>query len=216
MALGERAATAWNVIRLVGVELVRPLAPLSNGRPDGRDGVKHRLEDHRVVPICASQERGEQKPTPARHKVPLGAGFPTIRGVGSDDRAPLFAGIDAESRQARLQSTGLASPRRSSSVWCNASQTPAACYSRNRRQQVMPEPQPLSCGSSCRWRPVFSTTMMPVKQARSGTRDRPPLDLGGSAGSSGATRAQNSSSTSDLAIPSVCHSPPVLIGALNP
>ena len=62
-----------------------------------------------------------------------------------------------------------------------------------------PEPQPISWGSISQGMPDFSTKMMPVKAARSGTRGRPPLGLGGSGGSSGATMAHRSSLTRGLA-----------------
>ena len=48
---------------------------------------------------------------------------------------------------------------------------------------------------------------MPVKQARSGTRGRPPLGLGGSGGSSGATMAHSSSLTKGF-MPQVYHAAP--------
>lgn len=77
-------------------------------------------------------------------------------------------------------------------------QTPAACQSRSRRQQVTPDPQPISCGSSSHASPALRTKMIPVKQARSGTRGRPPFGFGGSGGSRGATSAQRSSVTNGL------------------
>ena len=44
-----------------------------------------------------------------------------------------------------------------------------------------------------------------IKAARSGTRGRPPLGLGGSGGSSGATMAHNSSLTRGLLMLKVYH-----------
>lgn len=88
-----------------------------------------------------------------------------------------------------------------------ARQTPASCQSRSRRQHLMPEPQPISRGSNSYMMPVISANMMPVNQARSGTRGRPPLGLGGSGGSSGATMAHNSSLTRGSFIPQGCHNP---------
>jgi hypothetical protein len=104
----------------------------------------------------------------------------------------------AESRHARLQSIRSAAPKRSRSVRCSASQTPASRQSRSRRQQVMPEPQPSSWGSHSQGMPVFSTKMMPVRQARSAIRGRPPFGLGGSGGNKGWMISQSSSGTSGL------------------
>jgi hypothetical protein len=54
---------------------------------------------------------------------------------------------------------------------------PASCQSRNRRQQVMPEPQPSSCDSISHGMPLRSAKRIPVKQARSGKRGLPPFGL---------------------------------------
>lgn len=204
-ALGQRPPTARDVVRLVGMPLVRSFAPPAIRLPDRGDGIKQLREDDRVVAVGAGQQYGQREPAAFGENVPCGAGFAAIGGVGSDELAPLLAGMEALSRQARLQSIRPASPRRSSRAWCRASHTPAACQSRNRRQHVIPEPQPISWGNSSHWMPVLRTKMMPVKHARSGTRGRPPLGLGGSGGSSGATTAHNSSLTRGLAIRQVCH-----------
>ena len=102
---------------------------------------------------------------------------------------------------ARDQSIRSASPKRFSSVVCSRCQTPACCQSRKRRQQVIPDPQPISWGRYSHGIPVLSTNRMPVSAARSGMRGRPGFSLsqrGG--GSSGATTAQSSLLTSGLAI----------------
>jgi hypothetical protein len=89
-------------------------------------------------------------------------------------------------------------PRRSNSARWSRSQTPSACQSRNRRQQVMPDPQPSSGGSISQGMPLLRTKTIPVRQARSGTLGRPPLGFGFSFGSSGSTIVHNSSLTSGL------------------
>ena len=66
-----------------------------------------------------------------------------------------------------------------------AGQTPASVQARNRRQQVLPSPQPNSAGKSFQMQPVRKTKIMPTKQRRSGMRGRPPLGFGGSGGSKG-------------------------------
>jgi hypothetical protein len=215
VAFRQRLPAARDIIGLVGMPLVRPLTPTSVGLSNPGHGVEEVLEDYRIVTIGPRQEGGERQPTPLGQNMPFGAAFAAIGGVRSREVAPLLAGIEAESMQARLQSIWPASPSRSSSVWCKAPHTPTACQSRNRRQQVIPEPQPISWGSNSHWMPVFSTKMMPVKQARSEMRGRPPLGLGGSAGSSGETSAHNSSLTKGLLILQVCHTAPVLLGTLS-
>jgi hypothetical protein len=85
-------------------------------------------------------------------------------------------------------------------VWSRC-QTSALFQSRSRRQQVIPDPQPISRGRYSQGMPVFSTKMIPVSAARSGTRGRPPFGFGGSRGISGSTSAHSSSLTSCLAMP---------------
>ena len=205
MALGQRLAAARDVVGLVGVALVWPFAPVPVRLLDRWNRIEQRLKNDRVVAVGAGQQLGQRESPALGRNVPFGAGFAAIGGVGTDQVAPLLAGMLALSRQARLQSMRPASPRRSSSSWCSRSQTPACCQSRRRRQQVMPEPQPISWGSISQGMPDLRTKMMPVKQARSGTRGRPPVGLGGSGGSSGATTAHNSSLTRGLAMLKVYH-----------
>ena len=71
---------------------------------------------------------------------------------------------------------------------------------RTRRQQLMPEPQPISAGSISHGRPERSTNRMPVSAARSDLRGRPPFGLAVSGGSSGAISAHRPSGRSGLAI----------------
>src|SRR5215217_1987587 len=73
--------------------------------------------------------------------------FPLSVGFGPVLFVPLFADTLAESREILSQSIRLASPRRSRSTRCSSSHTPASCQSRKRRQQVEPDPQPISLGS---------------------------------------------------------------------
>ena len=200
-------ATARDVVGLVGVQFVRPFAPPPIRLFDRGHGIQHRFEHHRLMAIGAGQQLGQREAAAIGQNVPFGAGFGTIDRVGTDEIAPFLAGMLAQSKQARLQSIWPAAPSRSSRVRCNASHTPACCQSRSLRQQVTPEPQPISWGSSSQGMPARRTEMMPVSAARSGTRGRPPWGLGGSGGSSGATTAHNSSLTKGF-MPQVYHASP--------
>ena len=205
VTLGQGPAAAGIVVALVGMQLGGAFAPLASRRLDRRDGIEQRIEDHRVVAIGPRQQRGEREAAALDHNMALRSRFPPIRRVGTDEDAPLLAGMLALSRATRLQSRRSAAPRRSSSSRWSRSHTPAACQSRSRRQQVMPEPQPISWGSISQGMPDFRTKIMPVSAARSGTRGRPPLGLGSSGGSSGATTAHSSSLTRDVLMRQVCH-----------
>jgi hypothetical protein len=70
---------------------------------------------------------------------------------------------------AREKSILSAPRRRASNTSCNRSHTPAACQSRRRRQQVMPEPHPISLGRLSHGIPVVSTNRIPVNTGRADT-----------------------------------------------
>src|SRR5215208_16566 len=108
--------------------------------------------------------------------------------------------MEAESSEARSQSIWSASPRRSRRTRCSFSHTPASCHSFKRRQQVIPDPQPISFGSISQGIPLFSTKTMPVRAARSSMRGLPPWGFGGSGGRSGSMVSHSWSVTSSLAI----------------
>ena len=122
------------------------------------------------------------------HNVTLRAQLATIRRLLAGLVAPPGAGTLALSSDARVQSIRPASWSRCRSARCKRLHTPARCQSRKRRQQVMPLPQPSSWGSISHGMPLFKTTTMPVKAARSAmVRGRPPLGLDGAGGKRGAT-----------------------------
>ena len=72
--------------------------------------------------------------------------------------------------------------------------------SRRRRQHVIPDPHPSSCGSICQGMPLRRTKTMPVRHARSETRGRPPCGLRGRIGNKGSTRSHNRSGSNAAAI----------------
>ena len=76
---------------------------------------------------------------------------------------------------------------------------------RSRRQQVIPLPQPISCGRYSHWIPVFNTNTIPLRHARSGIGGRPGFFFGRGGGISGSTTAHNSSLTSGLAMQRALH-----------
>lgn len=104
----------------------------------------------------------------------------SIGGVGSCEVPPKTALSEALSTTARLQSMRSACRNRSRSNRCRRSHTPPWCQSRSLRQQVIPLPQPISCGRSSHAIPVLRTKSMPVNVCRSGNLGRPPFGFGGS------------------------------------
>lgn len=189
------------VIRLVGVQFHGTPSRTTAWPPDRRDRIDHRLQLRRFVRVGSRVADRQRRATPVHDEVALRPGLAPIGRVAARFLAPLGAGTLAASSEARSQSIWLALPKRSRSTRWRVAQTPAACQSRNRRQQVMPLPQPISWGKNSHWMPVLSTNTMPVSAARSVTRGRPPFGFGGSGGKSGAITAQRSSGTSGCAMP---------------
>ncbi len=202
MAAGQSPTAATMIISLVGVELAGPASGWSPRLPDGRYGIDHLFQYDAVVDVGSCQPDRERDALRIGEDVTLGARLAAIRRVGTCRRAPLLAATDALSRAARLKSMALRRPRRSRSTRWSLSQTPACCQSRKRLQHVIPEPQPISWGSISQGMPERSTNRRPVRAARSGTRGRPPLGLGGSGGRRGSITAQRASDTRGWLIPS--------------
>ena len=162
---------------------------------NGRDRVQRSFQHLAVVAIGGADRQAERSALGVGDDVALGAWTPTVGRVRARRRAPLFAGTVLLSSAARSQQIFPAASRRSSSTRCSRAHTPAACQSRRRRQQVIPDPHPISTGSRSQGEPVTSTNRMPVRAARSGTRGRPPFGRGGAGGNNGEIAAQRSSVT---------------------
>ncbi len=202
-AAGTALATAAPVIvALVGVQLARPPPRASPpAAAHGRHGIQRGGHHSAVMLVGGAGQHADRSAPRIDADVPFAARFATIGRVRARLGTPLFAATLALSRAARLQSSCPAACRRSSSTRCSAAHTPASCQSRSLRQQLMPEPHPISAGSISQGRPDLNTNKMPLSAARSGTRGRPPFGLGRSGGNSGAIIAHRSSGTSSLAMP---------------
>jgi hypothetical protein len=196
----EPFAQGLRVIGFVGVQLLRPLPRPASPVSDRLYSINAFKHHPRVVHVGAADNYRERDAFGFDHKMALRARFAAIRRIGAGSRPPFGAGTLNESTDARLQSSLSASARRSSRAWCSLCHTPACCHSRNLRQQVEPDPQPISLGSQDQGNPVRRTKMMPRSTSRLEMRGRPPLGLSTSGGSSGSTTAQSSSLTMGFAI----------------
>ena len=172
-----------NVIRLIRMQLVGSHPALATRAAGRRDRINQFLKDDAVMPVGAGDLTGEWRAAAVGNKLALRAGRPlgtvAVCRVRPGRRLPFLAGILALSTQARSQSIWPACPSSSSSARWKRSQMPDVCQSRSRRQQVMPLLQPNSCGSISHGIPLRRTKTIPVRQARSGSRGRPPFGCGG-------------------------------------
>src|SRR5215207_5631125 len=194
------------VIRLVGVQLrgAPPrAATLTAHRPDRIHRLKQLLA---VVDVRPGERHRQREPAAVYHLMAFRARFTAVRRARPHG-APFFRGAPlartlTESMLARLQSICPACSNRLSNSRFSFCHTPARCQSRRRRQQVIPLPQPISCGGGIsQGKPLLRTKRIPVSAARSERRGRPRVlvRLGGG-GRSGLITSQSASSTNCFAM----------------
>jgi hypothetical protein len=113
--------------------------------------------------IGSGQLNSERNPATVANQMTLAAQLGPVSRIRPRLRPPKTARIELPSTTACDQSI---SPKRaiqsSKEKWISR-QMPASCQSRNRRQQVMPEPQPSSCGNISHGMPLRSTKRIPVR-----------------------------------------------------
>jgi hypothetical protein len=110
-----------------------------------------------IVTIGSGQLNSERNPATVANQMTLAAQLGPVSRIRPRLRPPKTARIELPSTTARDQSI---SPQRASQSnkekWISC-QMPASCQSRNRRQQVMLEPQPISCGNISQGIPLRRT-----------------------------------------------------------
>ncbi len=161
----------------------------------------------RIVKVRTSELKRQRHALRVGNQMALAARLGFISGIGTSLVPPKTARTEEESITARDQSILPVLQSPSSRKRRIFSQIPASCQSRRRRQQVIPQPQPISCGSISQGMPLRKTKTIPLSAFLSGTGGRPPLGFGFSGGSSGRITSHSSSVTSSFAIgmpPSYC------------
>ena len=167
------------------------------GQPDGRHG-DNQVEGHpAVVQIGGRRFHDQGQTLGLGQHMAFAACFRTVRRIGAGVCPPKTARTLALSMTARSRLTAPALPSVASRRAWSLDHTERRVQSANRRQHVLPLPQPISVGRSCQGIPVFRTNTIPVSAGRCSTRGRPPLgDRGGNGGSNGSICFHNSSDTS--------------------
>ena len=188
------------VIAFVTVQFLRSLARTPFRSLDRFNCIKHLSQHLRIMKISRTLLHRERDALSFDHNMALRARFPAIRRIRPGRRAPFGAGTENESIQARLQSILSESPSLSRSSWWSLCHTPRLFQSLNLRQQVTPEPQPISGGSMDQGMPLLSTKMMPRSASRLAMGGRPPFGLGRSSGRRGWMTSHNSSETNGFVI----------------
>jgi hypothetical protein len=175
MSLAKRISMWLRVITTITLNTLRALARAAAFSTYGANSVDQRDQLSYVMGVGARQNDGQGDAVGVGDYMVLAATLAAIRGIRTGFLPPITAFKDALSTIARDQSIWSARCNSSSSRSCNLSQTPTFCQATNRRQHVMPDPQPISWGKSSQAMPVFSTNKMPVNASRLPTGGRPPL-----------------------------------------
>lgn len=192
-------------LRIVSPIPAHPLWPAtgaSHASGHGRDGVDQRQKLGHVVPVGCRDLRRQGNAVGVRDDMVFGPLFAAVCGVGPSLGPPKTARTEAESTTARDQSILSALRNFANSARWIFSHRPVCCQSRNRRQQVMPLPEPNSLGRYSQGMPVISTNNIPVRAWRLPIGLRPGYrcrrGLGG--GNKGSSSAHNASSRIGFAI----------------
>ena len=147
----------------------RPPAPAADRGKRGDERIQ--LRD--VIDVGGGYLRDEGDAARVGDEVMFRTRLAAIGWVRSSFFPPRTARTDALSMIVQRWSSR---PRRrssASSVSCSRCQTPVRCQRTRRRQQLLPDPHPIRCGSICQGMPDRRTNKIPVRIARSGMGVRP-------------------------------------------
>jgi len=189
----EHQDRPWEAVTSITLQHARSIVDLAAVVHNSWPRFQER-EDHLFLTLVGRPGfNGQRNTIGIGDHVALAAIFPTIRRVRPGVRPPFIARTLAQSITSRSRFRRPCSPS-NWTIWRWAFfQTPATVHSWKRRQQVDPDPHPISSGSDCQPMPSQRTNKMPTKQSRSAVRGRPPLGEAGCTGKWGAIPSQSSS-----------------------
>jgi hypothetical protein len=208
------------VITTIAKDTVRTLKRSANLACNWWNAVNQRQQLCDVMAVGTGQLYRQRDAIGIRYQMVLRAFFAAICRVWACFCPPKTARTEAESTTAREKSICSACRNLLSKTLWILSHVPALCQSRRRRQQVMPEPQPISKGRSCHAMPVLSTKRIPVRASLSGMGFRPGYrNLRFFFGTSGSMISHNSSSSIGFAMSSLlaclCNIQLLMLSAMN-
>lgn len=196
----EQTAMLLRIISSITKDAVRTMSRMAGLACYRRDGFHQGYKLRNIVAVCRSELYRKWYSVGISNYMVLRAGFASIRGIRACFDPPKTARTDAESATAREKSILSVSLNLFRRICLIFSHTPAFCQSRSRRQQVIPEPQPISLGRYSHPIPLLRTNRIPVNALRSGTGGLPPFGRGGRSGITGFIISHNLSSSSSFAI----------------
>ena len=206
MPRAQSAPNRRRVVAAIPEHTVRPLPRSPPFAVQRRNRIDQRQGFLRVVPVRAGQANRERHAPPVSNQMALAPALGPIGGIRTG-LVPAVHRADGTTVHDCPRPINLVGASQSRSAKWIRSHTPVCCQSRTRRQHVIPDPHPSSCGSICQEMPLRRTKRMPVRHARSETRGRPPFGRRCGAGKNGSTRSHNGSGSSAAAIPNHATSP---------
>lgn len=199
--LVQNLSVRSRIICTVTLNTVRTLQRSSAFACNWRNSFNQGQKLRDIVTISSGEFYSQRRAASICNHVMFRPQFPSIRCIRARFRPPKTARTDAESTTALVKSIWSACLSLLSRTRCILSHTPAFCQSRSFRQQVMPEPQPISLGRYSHGMPVRRTNNMPVKAARSQIGFRPGYRKRlRFLGINGSIKFHNSSSNNGLAM----------------
>ena len=159
----------FRVVCPVRVDFVRSMSWTAPFAAYPRDRVDQWYQLRDVMRIRAGQDRRKRNSIRIGDQMMFAARLPPIRRIRPGFPPPPTARMEALSTMARDQSMPSVRRNFARRTSCSLSHTPACCQSRRRRQQVIPDPHPISCGSISHGIPLFNTKRVPVSALRSST-----------------------------------------------
>ncbi len=138
------------------MQLLRATPGTPARAPHRGNRIEHHFQHGTLVDIGRRQAHRQRHPPTLHDRVALASRTPAIESSSARTQSPPFGRQPRriQRRPRPIKFVGAPASDASSS-WCSRSQTPACCQSRNRRQQVMPLPQPISWGSISQGIPVL-------------------------------------------------------------
>ncbi len=171
--LPHQRAVLVVVVAPVGVEGVRASARTAPLAADRRDRLDQGDQLGDVVAVATGQRDRQRNAVPFGDQMVFRASSGTVDRARSGFGPPLSARTWEPSTTAFDQSSASTAFNSASSDSCSRCQTPASFQSRSRRQHVIPDPKPNSCGRNSHEMPVYSTNRIPHSALRSSRRLRP-------------------------------------------
>jgi len=172
-SFGQLPPMRIGIVRPIAKEFIGASHRTAHLPGDGRNRIHQRDQLRYVVPVGPREPNGKRNAFRICDEMVFRPVFPAIHGAGTGIFAPPTARTWLESTTAADRSSCSSARSRSSKVLWTLSQTPAFCQASRYRQQLMPDPQPISWGRSSQGMPLFSTNRMPVSTWRRSRGLRP-------------------------------------------